>query len=405
MIQDIVVIAESTAGRALPATHELVAFARALAEDGADRVCVVLPGGDVQAAARVLARETGADCIALEGDALEPYNAEVWTAALALRLAAQKPRYILVAHTSRGCDFAPALAVRLGAACITAVEGVRRMDGVIGFDRSIFNGKIRMHLAPQTGTALLTILPGVFATVRAADGSSPARSSIDGPWPTPSRPGMADGPPPEARGTDGGPASHATDRDFFNTGTTDQRASETLEMDEESPEALGTNGGPSASHATAGRVDVFPFHGRPRKTRALGVAAAEAQDLDLTLADVVVCAGRGVGSAENIGMIRSLAALFPKSAVACSRPVCDLGWMDYRHQVGLTGRTVAPKLYIACGVSGAAQHLAGMRGAGFVVAVNKDPHAAIFQVADVGVVEDLAAFIPLLIASPSMKEG
>jgi electron transfer flavoprotein alpha subunit len=375
MDRDIVVIAESTAGRALPVTHELLAFARALAES-ADRVCVVLPGRDVQAAARVLARETGADCLALEGDALEPYNAEVWTAALALRLATQKPRYILVAHTSRGCDVAPALAVRIGAACITAVEGFQRIGGVIGFSRSIFNGKVKMHLAPQTGTAVLAVLPGACAAATASHGSSLARSPVDGQRPAPPAPGMTDGPPPEA-----------------------------LETVGESPEASAVGMRSPAPPATAGRVDVFPFHGRPRQTRALGVAEAGAQDLDLTLADVVVCAGRGVGSAENIDGVRRLAALFPKSAVACSRPVCDLGWMDYRHQVGLTGRTVAPKLYIACGVSGAAQHLAGMRGAGFVVAVNKDPHAAIFQVADVGVVEDLAAFIPLLISSPSMEEG
>jgi electron transfer flavoprotein alpha subunit len=374
MDRDIVVIAESTAGRALPATNELIAFARALAES-ADRVCVVLPGRNVEAAAHALARETGADCIALEGDALKPYNAEAWTGALASRLAVLKPRYVCLSHTSRGCDFAPALAVRLGAACITAVEGVRRMNGVIGFDRSIFNGKIRMHLAPQTDTAVLTLLPGVFAAAKAADGSSPERSPIDGQLPAPV-PGMTDGPPPEAFETDG-----------------------------ESPEASAVGMRFSAPPATAGRVERFRVRERPQRIRALGVAAAEIQDLDLTLADVIVCAGRGVGSAENIDAVRRLAALFPKSAVACSRPVCDLGWMDYRHQVGLTGRTVAPKLYIACGVSGAAQHLAGMRGAGFVVAVNKDPHAAIFQVADVGVVEDLAAFIPLLISSPSMEEG
>lgn len=392
MNQDVVVIAESTAGRALPATHELVAFACTLAENGAAGVRIMLPGRNVEAAAHALARETGAHCIALEGDALEPYNAEAWTEALASRLAALKPRYVCLSHTSRGCDFAPALAVRLGAACITAVEGIRRMDGVIGFGRSIFNGKIRMHLAPQTDTAVLTILPGVFAAVKAADGSSPARSSIDGPWPAP---GMADGPPPETRETDGGAASHAAaDLGFSNARETDQRGAEALATGGESPE----------TRASAGHVECFRVCERPQRIRALGVAVAETQDLDLTLADVIVCAGRGVGAAENIDGVRRLAALFSKSAVACSRPVCDLGWMDYRHQVGLTGRTVAPKLYIACGVSGAVQHLAGMRGAGFVVAVNKDPHAAIFQVADVGVVEDLAAFIPLLISCSSMEE-
>lgn len=337
MDRDIVVIAESSDGRALPVAQDLIAFARALAGDEAARVCVILPGRDVQGAAHVLARETGADCLALEGEGLEPYNAEAWTAALATRLAARKPRYVLIPHTSRGCDVAPALAVRLGAACITAVEGVRREAGVMGFNRSIFNGKIRMHLAPQTATTVLTILPGACAQAAASS-------------------------QPDAR-----PASALT------------------------PEAS------SKARAAAGHVETFEVCDSPQRTRALGVVAAEAQDLDLTLADVIVCAGRGVVDAEHIDGVRRLAALFPKSAVGCSRPVCDLGWLGYKHQIGLTGRTVAPKLYIACGVSGAAQHLAGMRASGFVVAVNKDPHAAIFQIADVGVVEDLAVFIPLLI--------
>jgi electron transfer flavoprotein alpha subunit len=78
--------------------------------------------------------------------------------------------------------------------------------------------------------------------------------------------------------------------------------------------------------------------------------------------------------------------------------VCDLGWLEYRCQVGVTGATVAPRLYIACGISGAFQHVTGMRGSQFIVAVNKDPAAAIFQVADVCIVEDLTSFIPKFIA-------
>jgi electron transfer flavoprotein alpha subunit len=130
------------------------------------------------------------------------------------------------------------------------------------------------------------------------------------------------------------------------------------------------------------------------------VAAEEkdsARDAGLARAQVVVAAGRGIGKPENLDMIRDLAGLFSGSAVAGSRPVCDQGWLDYGHQVGLTGATVSPKLYIACGISGARQHTVGMQGSDFIVAISSDPAAAIFNVADVCIVEDLTAFIPELL--------
>jgi len=125
--------------------------------------------------------------------------------------------------------------------------------------------------------------------------------------------------------------------------------------------------------------------------------AVEAES-DLAEATVVVAVGRGLGGPENLPLIERLAAWFAKAAVAGSRPVCDDGWLPYRRQVGQTGATVRPKVYLACGISGAAQHLAGMREAGLIVAVNRDPRAAIFQAADLGIVEDLHSFLPLLLA-------
>jgi electron transfer flavoprotein alpha subunit len=83
--------------------------------------------------------------------------------------------------------------------------------------------------------------------------------------------------------------------------------------------------------------------------------------------------------------------------VGASRPVCDLGWLGYAHQVGSTGQTVSPKLYVACGISGAIQHLAGMKGSQLVIAINADPDAAIFRFSHYGVVEDLTTFLPILL--------
>jgi len=129
----------------------------------------------------------------------------------------------------------------------------------------------------------------------------------------------------------------------------------------------------------------------------LGTIEAEPGGARLSEADVIVAAGKGVGSPENVRLVEELARLFPRSAVAGSRAACDAGWVDHRLQIGQTGKTVAPKLYIACGISGAAQHLAGMRGALCTAAINRDPQAPIFRIADYGVVEDLTTFLPLLV--------
>jgi electron transfer flavoprotein alpha subunit len=115
-------------------------------------------------------------------------------------------------------------------------------------------------------------------------------------------------------------------------------------------------------------------------------------------ADVIVSAGRGIGRQENLSLIYRLASVFSRSAVGGSRPVCDAGWLQYKQQVGMTGATVTPKLYIACGISGAMQHVSGMRGAGFIVSINTDPNAAIFNVSDVCIAEDAAEFLSLLIS-------
>ncbi len=114
-------------------------------------------------------------------------------------------------------------------------------------------------------------------------------------------------------------------------------------------------------------------------------------------ADVIISAGRGIGKPENLELVREMAGVFDNSAIGASRPVCDNKWLPYRHQVGVTGKTVAPKLYIALGISGSQQHIAGMKNSQCVVAVNTDPHAAIFSVADYVIVDDLTRFIPAFI--------
>jgi len=114
-------------------------------------------------------------------------------------------------------------------------------------------------------------------------------------------------------------------------------------------------------------------------------------------ADVIIAAGRGIGTEKNLDIIRQTASIFLKSDVGGSRGICDIGWLPFSHQVGVTGRQVSPSLYMACGISGSQQHVSGIKGARLVVSVNSDPDAAIFSYSDFGVVEDLSIFLPLFI--------
>ncbi len=317
-MKPIVIIAELENGAPHPASLEAVSFARGLARHESGPLWIIAFGADVRSAALEIAAKTGINVIALENEHASGYTAGLWKSALADAVAPLDPRFVVVPHTARGYDFAPGLAVRLGAACVSAVEALREDDGAIVLTRSAFGGKALMDIVPPEGRAVLTVLPGAF-----------------------------------------------------------------------SPE--------EAAPAAPGAVIMRQSGARDGRSRSLGRTAVEGETASLDEAEVIVAAGRGVGKKENLELIRALAALFPRSALAGSRAVCDAGWLEYARQVGVTGKTVSPRLYIACGISGTAQHVAGMKNAQTIIAINTDPGAPIFNVAHYGVVEDLARFIPLFI--------
>ena len=119
------------------------------------------------------------------------------------------------------------------------------------------------------------------------------------------------------------------------------------------------------------------------------------QTVDLGSAQLIVSVGRGIKEAENLPMVQELATALG-AELAASRPICDNGWLPMERQVGSSGQTVSPKLYLAVGISGAIQHLVGMKGSRSVIAINKDENAPIFEVADFGVVGDLFEIVPEL---------
>jgi len=317
-MKPIVVIAELENGAVHPASIESVHFARALERHEGGPLRIITIGVDTQNVAADLAARTGIDVIAIENQFAAGYGAGLWKAALAEAIEPLDPRFVVVPHTARGYDFAPGLAARLGAACVTAVESVREEEGAIVLTRSAFGGKTLMDIRPPGGRVVLTVQPGAFSAEETA----------------PASPGVV-----------------------------------TIRRSDASDERF----------------------------RALGRTAVEAGAASLGEAEVIVAAGRGVGKKDNMELISSLASLFPRSAVAGSRAVCDAGWLEYARQVGVTGKTVSPRLYIACGISGTAQHVAGMKNSQTIVAINTDPGAPIFNVAHIGIVEDLTGFIPLLV--------
>jgi len=332
MTNKIAVIAEHADGRIKPVTYELIAFAKKIAPSNAPAVQVLILGTEIQSLAQEIAAESGLDVVGFEIPGMPDYNGELYNKILADYFAAERPLYVCIAHTSRGSDFAPALAMDLNGACISGIEDVLTFEDGVCFARPVYGGKVIAHIRPLAETSVLTIQPGLFKPDDRSDQKS----------------GWAD----------------------QKSGRADQKS---------------------------GRVAIRKVATQAHQWRSMGVKQIAVTTKGVAEADVVVAAGQGIGDPDNLDLINQLAAIFAKSAVAGSRIVCDLGWLEYGCQVGVTGATVSPQLYLACGISGAIQHIGGMRSSEFIVAINKDPAAAIFQVADICVVEDLATFIPILI--------
>ena len=301
-----------------PETYDLLSFADRLRQLRPGRLKVMVIGEALTAAAEEIARRSGADVTLVETPGVSSYVSEVYCAILCDEIAATRPRWVCAAHTSRGWEWAPWVAARVGAGCISGVNGLGESAGDLYFEKDLYGGKVKGRYATRTDTTLITVQPGVFKF-------------------------RANRPP------------------------------------------------------AAGRVQRKVAAELAQRTRFLGTRAAVADTSSVSEAPIVVAVGNGIGDRENLQWVVRLAGILPRAAVAGSRILCDRGWLGYHQQVGVTGATVAPALYLALGISGAAQHVTGMRAAGFVIAVNTDPQAPIFHEADVGIVEDIMRFVPLVL--------
>lgn len=157
-----------------------------------------------------------------------------------------------------------------------------------------------------------------------------------------------------------------------------------------------------ATDGSVEKLDVNPAVGR---SRFVETKKSEAKGVDLSKADIIVSGGRGVGDPEKFTEVIKPLADALGGAMGASRPVVDAGWLPHEYQVGSSGQVVSPKLYIAAGISGAIQHLVGMKTSNFIIAINKDGDAPIFEVADVGVVADLFEVVPALTKAVLAAKG
>jgi electron transfer flavoprotein alpha subunit len=157
-------------------------------------------------------------------------------------------------------------------------------------------------------------------------------------------------------------------------------------------DAMGTGATPAATRKASITIDASKIRQKPEPP-----FQEAKQAVDLSQAERIVAVGRGIKGQEHIQLAQDLATAMG-AELAASRPICDAGWLPMDRQIGSSGQTVAPKLYIALGISGAIQHLVGMKGARTIVAINKDPEAPMFEIADYGIVGDIFEIVPAMIA-------
>ena len=345
------VFAEQRHGVLAPVTSELLGEARRLAETLQVKVAAALFGHGVESLAPTLLAAGAHKVYLVEHPLLAEFLEEPYAAALTELAQKYQPEIILAGATYAGRAFIPRVAAALKTGLTADCTGfsIEAEKRLLLQTRPAFGGNIMATIiTPRTYPQMATARPGVFKPLKAAPSAS-AVSTGETPVPLTPAPPMA------------------------------------------------------GSWGEVVRVELASLQGEPR-SRFIRTVAEIKERVPLGSAEVIVAGGRGLKEAKNFKLLEELADLLG-GAVGATRGAVDAGWISYAHQIGQTGKTVSPKLYIAAGLSGAAQHLVGMQSSDFIVAINKDPAAPIFQMADVGIVGDLFEIIPALIAEIKKDRG
>lgn len=313
------VIGEPFNGQLRPVTRELVAAARIVADTRDAEVILAVPGAGVTDLAADAARIAGVDLVVtVEHEALAPFLAGPWTAAVADLVRQLDPFLVLVPSSITGRDYATRVAARLGLAMVSDAIGLAASpDGLVA-TRAVFGARTLTDVTVADDVpALFTVAPGAFKASGEVQETAPIEALT------------------------------------VSIAESDQRVRLVSSADH--------TGGPKG----------------------------------ITEAERIVSGGRGLGKPENFALVEELAAAM-NAAVGASGATVGMGWKPHSIQVGSTGHSVSPALYVAVGISGAPQHLVGMAGTEWVVAINRDPQAPIFTVADFGIVGDLFEVVPAL---------
>lgn len=327
-------------------------------------IAAVLLGSGLDAAARELAQRGLATVLVADHPALAAYTPGAWIGVLAPAIGAERPDYVLFPHTYQTVDFVPRLAQRTGAGLLPEVTGFAPAAAAIGSpDGSATNAAGAGGEAAGDGLVWTRPVLGgkLQARVRVRGAGTVLVSVQSGSFPADALPAAA----PDA--------------------------------------AAAASPAAADGEAKIQPLPVDPAQARPDR-EVLGYEEAAAQQVDLTKAGIIVAVGRGVGGADKLGPIEELARALG-AEIGASRPVIDSGWLPRERQIGSSGQTVSPRLYIAAGISGAIQHLVGMKGSTVIVAINKDPSAPIFTVARYGLVGDLHELVPALTAAVKAAQG
>lgn len=351
MNHDIVIIAEQRDGKLQKISLELICGARELARRTGGRVIAVIAGFRLKESAEKLAEEGSDEVWVIDAPFLEEYRAKPYAEAASLAIKKAEPEIVLFGSTMIGMEIASGAAARLNTGLVTDCTALSLSpeNGLLLMTRPNTDGiSIDTFVCREKRPQMATVRPGVLAKMRMEE--TPA-----GMFPVQEAP--ADMPP-------------------IGTAAADT---------------------PSSAMSTAG-IRPFPvdFCDMEDSVSVISTVKGREQESDITRARVLVAGGRGIGGPEGFKTLRTLASLLD-GQIACSRACVESGWIDASPQVGQTGKTVRPDLYLACGISGAFQHVTGMEASRLIISINKNPAAPIFDISDLGIVGSVEVLLPKLI--------